>query len=190
MISALQVVLVVLYAASQARAGSGCSVAIAESTKNLQFRITVTLSTASYDTSVSRKVPAWGKGGGPKLSLASDVGHPFGGRTFGGGHRNGIYGTRMFGSGYPDIATSSNASSVAGRGFPYGTWPVSWGIYHGGEEYATSDVAVIRPAGQLVTAQVSTTDTSKWPGVSPDEVYTIVGDKDSVMFMMEDLVWW
>jgi hypothetical protein len=193
MISVLQfILLVALQSASQAKAGSSCSNAIAEAGKNLQFRIPTTLSTATYDNWVSRKVSAWSDGGGPKHTIASDVGHPFGGRAIGGGNRKDIYGTRIFGSGYPAGYEASNPSnsSVAGRGFPYGTWPISWGTYHGGEEYSTPDVAVIRPGGQLATAQVSTTDTSKWPGASPDEMYTIIGDRDSVMFMLEDLVWW
>ncbi|KIJ46254.1 hypothetical protein M422DRAFT_29387 [Sphaerobolus stellatus SS14] len=50
-------------------------------------------------------------------------GQPFAGRTFGGGTRDEIYGTRQYGSGYP----GQTVSGVAGRGFPFGFWPLTFG---------------------------------------------------------------
>lgn len=79
-------------------------------------------------------VSAWGGGGGSRRKSPSSVAAgPFAGREYGGGDRHTIYGSRVYGSGYPYGA--DNATSVAGRPFPYGVWPISWGqSYLGGEE--------------------------------------------------------
>ncbi|KAG6848285.1 hypothetical protein H0H93_001526 [Arthromyces matolae] len=41
----------------------------------------------------------------------------------GGGTRNQVFGSRLYGSGYPGIV----GAGVAGRGFPFYFWPVVWG---------------------------------------------------------------
>jgi hypothetical protein len=49
---------------------------------------------------------------------------------------------------------------------------------------------MIRPGGALGVVKVGTKDTTKWPGVSENEVYEMIGDKESLAFMMADLVDW
>lgn len=136
----------------------------------------------------TQTVTAWGGGGGERQTLPSDSGAPFAGRTYGGGDRHTIFGTRSYGSGYPYGV--SNVSTISGRGFPYGVWPISWGSYLGGEEYIGDSIDILRPGGQLSTVQVGTTDSTKWPGVPPTEVYIMIGDRDSILFMISDLVNW
>ena len=63
-------------------------------------------------------------------------------------------------------------------------WPISWTE----DEYSSQDTIALRPGGQLVSAQVGSTDTAKWPGLTREETYTIIGDMDSVMFLISDLV--
>jgi hypothetical protein len=80
------------------------------------------------------------------------------------------------------------ATSVAGRGFPFGVWPISWGQnYLGGDEF--NGLEILRPGGALGISTIATTDASKWPGVDTSkEVYQMIGDKESLLFMMTDLV--
>ncbi|KIM27319.1 hypothetical protein M408DRAFT_24545 [Serendipita vermifera MAFF 305830] len=115
--------------------------------------------------------------------IPQDSGHPFAGRYVGSGDRSTIYGSRLYGSGYPSSYTDNGGDAVQGRGFPYGSWPISWGAYRGGEEYTSSTLDVLRPGGPLVTVSVT-------PNPSTNEVYQLVGDRDSVMFMISDLVDW
>ncbi|KIM27320.1 hypothetical protein M408DRAFT_54657, partial [Serendipita vermifera MAFF 305830] len=131
---------------------------------------------------------AWSGGGGDKAMIPQDSGHPFAGRWVGNGDRRTIYGSRLYGSGYPS-SYSNGSDAVQGRGFPYGTWPISWGAYRGGEEYTSSTLDLLRPGGPLVTVNV-TSNPSNWPNIPTTEVYQLVGDRDSVMFMMSDLADW
>ncbi|KAG2134051.1 uncharacterized protein EDB93DRAFT_1306549 [Suillus bovinus] len=64
---------------------------------------------------------AYGYGGGKPETIPT--GQLFAGRTAGGATRAQIYGTRMYGSGYPGYS----GYGVAGRGFPFWFWPVVWG---------------------------------------------------------------
>ncbi|KAG8804370.1 hypothetical protein FRC17_005977 [Serendipita sp. 399] len=104
----------------------------------------------------------------------------FAGREYAGGGRWNILGTRAYGSGYPYGV--SDQATLKGRPFPHVMWPISWGPgYMGGDEYWGPDLEVMRPGGVLGILNVSTKDTGKWPGVGPDEVYTMIGDKESLI---------
>ncbi|CCA71842.1 hypothetical protein PIIN_05777 [Serendipita indica DSM 11827] len=142
-------------------------------------------------------VSAWGGGGGSRRTIPSNAAAgPFAGREYGGGDRHTIYGTRAYGSGYPYGA--NNARSIRGRPFPYGVWPISWGQnYLGGDEYSlnaiingtTYELDFLRPGGPMGVVKLAP-DTSHWSGVSSEEVYEMIGDRDSLAFMMADLVDW
>ncbi|KAG6909661.1 hypothetical protein DXG01_016241 [Tephrocybe rancida] len=58
------------------------------------------------------------KGGAAPTFIEKD--HPWAGRTVGGGTREQIYGTRVYGSGYPGYS----GPGVAGRNFPFGFIPL------------------------------------------------------------------
>ncbi|CAG7851178.1 SubName: Full=Uncharacterized protein {ECO:0000313/EMBL:CCA71845.1} [Serendipita indica DSM 11827] len=174
-------------------AQKGCGKAQESAVKNMRFRISYTSST--MDTIA---VSAWSGGGGPRRAIPSNAASgPFSGREYGGGDRHTIYGTRAYGSGYPYGA--DNANSVAGRPFPYGVWPISWGpSYLGGGEYFSAsssnnggdlDLDFLRPGGPVGVVKLAP-DTSHWNGVDANEVYEMIGDRESLMFMMADLVDW
>jgi hypothetical protein len=148
---------------------------------NFDFRIHPDISSLSFGW-----VESGGGGGGSQQTIPSTAVGPFAGRKYGGGDRKTIYGTRQYGSGYPYGA--ANASTIAGRPFPYGTWPISFGAYLGGQEVVGPNVDTMRPGGPLVTAQIGSTNTQKWPGLSAAEVYTMIGDRDSVLAMVGYLV--
>ncbi|CCA76531.1 hypothetical protein PIIN_10524 [Serendipita indica DSM 11827] len=183
-------VLAILFSVVDAKGASACKSAVKAATRNVQSRVYITSSFGDAGT-----ITAWSGGGGPVSTIPTDNGHPFGGRKYGGADRSTIYGSRVYGSGYPSgydgsgSSTSNNnvtTTATTGRGFPYGMWPISWNQ----DEYFSQDVLALRPGGQLVSAQVGSTDTNKWPGLPREERYTIVGDMDSVMFMMSNLVGW
>ncbi|KIJ11681.1 hypothetical protein PAXINDRAFT_171634 [Paxillus involutus ATCC 200175] len=67
-----------------------------------------------------KSATAYGYGGGPSITIP--VGQFFSGRTAGGGTRLQVFGTTMYGSGYPGIS----GRGVSGRGFPFWYWPVVW----------------------------------------------------------------
>ncbi|KAK1232627.1 hypothetical protein PQX77_004248 [Marasmius sp. AFHP31] len=74
------------------------------------------ISTASGLRFISSK----SSGGGSVATISSGA---FAGRSIGGGNRGEVYGTRQYGSGYPGVT----GAGVAGRGFPFYFWPVTWG---------------------------------------------------------------
>lgn len=160
-----------------------CASAQQSAVKNYILRIVPTLKDLTHAS-----VQAWGGGGGNHQTIPTDSGSPFAGRQFGGGDRKTIFGTRAYGSGYPFGA--DNSSTISGRPFPYGTWPISFGAYLGGQEYLGPTIDVQRPGGLLATIKVGSTDTKKWPSIASAEVYDMVGDRDSIVFMMADLVNW
>ncbi|KAG9045879.1 hypothetical protein FS842_001069 [Serendipita sp. 407] len=171
-------------------AAKSCSCRTAEqkAVKDLQFRVSYTPTTTD-----SVVLSGWSAGGGDRrkipFSNSSSPGFtiPFEGREYGGGSRKQIYGTRAYGSGYPYGVSSF--TTIAGRPFPFVMWPISWGPgYLGGEEYDGPTMGLIRPGGPLGVAKVGTTDVGRWPYVSSDEVYEIIGDKESLNFIMAQLV--
>ena len=79
-------------------------------------------------------------GGGDEHTIPAGT---FQHRKVGGGTRNQIYGSARYGSGYGRYTTGDNGRNyeadltlnVAGRDFPFGYPPISWGEYSGGDEY-------------------------------------------------------
>ncbi|GJJ08059.1 hypothetical protein Clacol_002266 [Clathrus columnatus] len=61
---------------------------------------------------------------GVAITSPIPAGQLFAGRIAGGGTRADIYGTSRYGSGYPGITSAG----VIGRGFPFGFWPVTFGV--------------------------------------------------------------
>ncbi|PVF92620.1 hypothetical protein CPB86DRAFT_877743 [Serendipita vermifera] len=148
---------------------------------NPQIRVATSL--ANFD---ARIVDAWSKGGGSRWTIGNDSSHPFHDRQFGGARRHEIRGSRAYGSGYP--YGNDNPSTISGRPFPFGLWPIYWDQdFLGCDEYGPQ-VDTIRPGGQLVTIPLKNTD-SRW-NVTADEVYYAIGDRDSVMAIMISLVTW
>ncbi|KAF8608169.1 hypothetical protein BDV93DRAFT_519230 [Ceratobasidium sp. AG-I] len=142
-------------------------------------------------SSGNRGSSSYGRGGGSPTTISS--GNAFAGRSIGGGSREQVYGTSRYGSGY---AYGGAGSSVAGRGFPFGYWPVFVPIgagagYYGYREYGPSDNSS-RPGGAMQQAVVRS---SEWPADGSNSTannatasYYIVGDADSVAAVMEALV--
>ena len=132
----------------------------------------------------ARIVQGWSSGGGERWTVQSDSNHPFAGREFGSADRWSLKGTQIFGSGYPYGIVDT--STIAGRPFPYGLWPIYWGNnITGSDEYGAA-LDGLRPGGQLVTIPLKTQ--TQYYNVTDDEAYYLIGDRDSVLFMMISLV--
>ncbi|KAG8805772.1 hypothetical protein FRC17_005342, partial [Serendipita sp. 399] len=148
-----------------------------------QVRLTTTF--ADFN---ARIMDQWGKGGGKFVKIWGTARHPFQGRIFGGGKRKEIRGSRAFGSGYPYGV--GDPSTVTGRPFPFGTWPLWWDQqYMGSDEYGPH-LDAIRPGGfvVLVPLRRMTTTKAEYASVMDDEVYYATGDRDSVLPMMVSYV--
>lgn len=136
-----------------------------------------------------RQMSAWSGGGGRSFPLPVDSNNIFGGRSYGGGDRSTIYGTRAFGSGYPPAAGANDNSTVAGRPFPYGSWPIPWGgNYAGSDEYSGKHADIQRPGGRMVTVELVSTDKS-WNNTD-EEKYHLIGDMDSLVSITASMVDW
>ncbi|CAG7851149.1 SubName: Full=Uncharacterized protein {ECO:0000313/EMBL:CCA75192.1} [Serendipita indica DSM 11827] len=138
--------------------------------------------TTSFTNFNARIMDHWGGGGGATWTISNDSAHPFVSRQFGGGKRRDIRGSKTFGSGYP--WDSDDASTLNGRGFPFGVWPLWWGNDFMGTDEYNSTMDTIRPGGQLVTAEVKLTDPKWYRGSTKDETYYVLGDVQSVTFIM------
>ncbi|CCA75192.1 hypothetical protein PIIN_09176 [Serendipita indica DSM 11827] len=144
--------------------------------------------TTSFTNFNARIMDHWGGGGGATWTISNDSAHPFVSRQFGGGKRRDIRGSKTFGSGYP--WDSDDASTLNGRGFPFGVWPLWWGNDFMGTDEYNSTMDTIRPGGQLVTAEVKLTDPKWYRGSTKDETYYVLGDVQSVTFIMISFVNW
>jgi len=96
------------------------------------------------------KVTVYGNGGGQASTIQSGF---FTGRTVGGGSRDGVFGTRKYGSGYPGYPIGP-----AGYGFPFFFWPLAFGggaygahYINDSDEYGSPDNSS-RPGGPMVTS--------------------------------------
>ncbi|KAG8770082.1 hypothetical protein FRC19_000629 [Serendipita sp. 401] len=146
-----------------------------------QIRVTTTF--ADFD---ARIMDHWGGGGGKWVQISKDSKHPFQGRTFGGGKREEIRGTRALGSGYAYGA--SNQSTIAGRPFPFGVWPLYWDQnFMNANEYGPRYDA-IRPGGFI--AFVSLKTTTEHFNTTENEVYYAIGDRESLLPLMISYVTW
>ncbi|KAJ7032458.1 hypothetical protein C8F04DRAFT_1003971 [Mycena alexandri] len=94
----------------------------------------------------------YGPGGCSASTISS--GQPFSGRKQGGGTRDQIFGSQTYGSGYP----GNSGRGVAGRGFPFFFWPLSFEGRPGNGAYLQSNIEYghaynsSRPGGAMVTA--------------------------------------
>ncbi|KAJ7177448.1 hypothetical protein C8R43DRAFT_1118440 [Mycena crocata] len=130
----------------------------------------------------TKSITSYNNGGG-KASVISS-GHAFAGRSQGGASRSQIYGTfRTYGSGYPGYY----GRGVAGRGFPFYFWPLSWGTvigygsnsaYMHSSEYGAPDNSS-RPGGAQFTASFQSNSTGT--------VFRIVSDNSTVADLMSDI---
>ncbi|KAG8852007.1 hypothetical protein FRB91_007102 [Serendipita sp. 411] len=146
-----------------------------------QVRVTTT-----FTNFHARIMDHWGGGGGRFVTISKGSRHPFEGRTYGGAKRKEIRGTRAFGSGYPYGA--SNQSTIAGRPFPFGVWPLYWDQnFMNSSEYGPQYDA-IRPGGFLVYAPLRTTQ--EHFNVTDSEVYYAIGDRESLLLTMISYVTW
>ncbi|KAK1232626.1 hypothetical protein PQX77_004247 [Marasmius sp. AFHP31] len=112
------------------------------------------ISTGNGGSGSSKPISSISTGGGPVSQISSGA---FAGRSIGGGSRSQVYGTRQYGSGYPGVT----GAGVAGRGFPFYFWPVTWGAaagagtaayYHNrDDEYGRPD-NTSRPGGTMTYA--------------------------------------
>jgi len=154
---------------------------------NYRFRLTQSLKT--FDT---RRMSAWSGGGGPIWQLEGDTENPFAGRNYGSGDRHTIYGSRAYGSGYPAWSYPvPDPATVAGRGFPYGVWPISWaGNHSGSAEYGVVTAELFRPGGQLVQAPLRPTPASGNYSTVEEETYWLIGDRGSMLSMLTNMVDW
>ena len=152
-----------------------------------RFRLTQSLKT--FDI---RLLSAWSGGGGPIWQLEADTGNPFAGRDYGSGDRKTIYGSRAYGSGYPDGSYSVlDPATVARRGFPYGLWPIYWsGDYAGSAEYSPATVELFRPGGELMQAPLRPTPASGNYTTAEEETYWLIGDQSSLFSMLTNMVDW
>jgi hypothetical protein len=134
-----------------------------------------------------RNISSWSGGGGPILNISDDSSHPFAGRSFGGATRDRLRGTRAFGSGYPYGNISS--TTISGRPFPFGVWPLWWGQnFMGSDEYGPQ-LDTVRPGGLLVVQPVTSTDPT-WNNITSEETYHIVADRDTNLAIMTSIVTW
>ncbi|KAH7334671.1 hypothetical protein B0J17DRAFT_720207 [Rhizoctonia solani] len=150
----------------------------------------------SFGGGNGRGSTTYSSGGGRTSTIPSGT---FSGRSIGGGTRSQVYGSSRYGSGY---TYGGGGSSVAGRGFPFGYWPVyipvGGAAYYGYREYGPVHNAS-RPGGEIQQALVRSTS---WPAIQSSNStnsttpainnatasYYIVGDADTVSAVMEELV--
>ncbi|PIL30112.1 hypothetical protein GSI_07689 [Ganoderma sinense ZZ0214-1] len=92
---------------------------------------TVPVSGTTFGTGFKTSTP-YGSGGVKVTTIPQ--GQPFAGRTYGGATRTDIYGTSVYGSGYPGFF----GSGVTGRNFPYIYPPIIWVDYGYGPHYLHS----------------------------------------------------
>jgi len=148
---------------------------------NPQIQVTTT-----FEAFNARIMDAWSGGGGGQWQIQNDSFHPFAGRAFGGATRKSIKGTGVFGSGYPYGGTDN--STVSGRPFPFGVWPIYWGDnFMGSDEYGPQYDG-FRPGGQLVTIQVKSQPNHG--NITENDIYYTVGDRDSSLAIMVSFVTW
>ncbi|KAF8577674.1 hypothetical protein K439DRAFT_1364203 [Ramaria rubella] len=123
-------------------------------------------------------------GGGSTKVTTIPASQLFSGRLSGGGTRPNIFGTnRQYGSGYPGTTTSG----IAGRGFPFGFWPVTFGAAAGlgassqfhSHEYGDPDNST-RPGGPLFDAPFQP------PGSA--NTYYILSDNSTVQSLIASVM--
>ncbi|KAI0069513.1 hypothetical protein K474DRAFT_1702573 [Panus rudis PR-1116 ss-1] len=155
-----------------ASAGSGSSVG---------GRTTSSLSGSSPRSGST--VSTYNRGGGSKTTIPS--GQPFAGRDAGGGIRDQVFGSRTYGSGYPDTY-SAPGRGVGGLGFPFFFWPLAWGgglgygaAYLHTHEYGDPDNSS-RPGGPMTT--------SAFVSASSNSTFHLLSDNTTVTDLIPAIV--
>ena len=154
------------------------------------YRFSLTHSLKTFNT---RRMSAGStSGGGPIWQLENDTGNPFAGRNFGSGDRHTILGSRAYGSGYPAGGYPVlDPTTVVGRGFPYGVWPIPWaGNYSGSAEYGAETAELFRLGGQVVQAPLRQTSASGSYSSVDEEIYWLIGDRGSMLSILATMVDW
>lgn len=127
-------------------------------------------------------------------------GNEFEGRLVGGGNRAGVYGTSVYGSGYPILdadgkkttsVNNNNSRGVNGANFPYYFWPVVWPTPSDRNVTTNSDDAYLysaeyraptettRPGGiQHISTFVSANETS---------TFHLITDRYTTLELMHDI---
>jgi len=121
-------------------------------------------------------------GGGSTKVTTIPSGQPFSGRTTGGGTRDNVFGNQQYGSGYP----GTTSSGIAGRGFPFGFWPLTFGAGAGlgagsqfrSHEYGDTNNSS-RPGGPLFDAPFQPPDGSN--------TYRILSDNTTVQSLIDSI---
>ncbi|KAH7086644.1 hypothetical protein BKA62DRAFT_752190 [Auriculariales sp. MPI-PUGE-AT-0066] len=135
----------------------------------------------------SKKTSTYGSGNSKVTTIPA--GQMYSGRQTGGGTRTAIYGTPMYGSGYPVgyYPGGTYHHGVVGRGFPFFFWPLVWGTTAGlGAGYiwaALSDYGTpsngSRPGGPEMQMRIESPNTA--------QVYHIIADRDTVTALVDPL---
>ncbi|KAF8530865.1 hypothetical protein JB92DRAFT_3092634 [Gautieria morchelliformis] len=128
------------------------------------------------------KANARSYGGGSTKVTTIPAGQLFSGRSSGGGTRNDVFGSRQYGSGYPGTSTPG----VAGRGFPFGFWPITFGAAAGlgaasqfhSNEYGDPNNSS-RPGGSLFDAPFQPPDGSN--------TYRVLSDNTTVQALIASI---
>ncbi|KZV66398.1 hypothetical protein PENSPDRAFT_744766 [Peniophora sp. CONT] len=116
---------------------------------------TKSVSTPNLAGGRGNSATAYGAGGIAVGTIAA--GSLFAGRSTGGGTRSQVYGTNVYGSGYPGVAAGQRG--VSGLGFPFLYWPVVFGgagigtaaYLHESHEYGDPSNSS-RPGGPMMQA--------------------------------------
>ncbi|RPD60347.1 hypothetical protein L226DRAFT_469372 [Lentinus tigrinus ALCF2SS1-7] len=138
-------------------------------------------STIPVSGSASSRSSATLYGSGDSKVSTIPQGQPFAGRSVGGGTRDGVYGSSVYGSGYP---VSYGGSGVVDRGFPYYYYPVVWPDHGYGPTYLHSGNSQYgkpqnssRPGG----AEMQAAFTSR---TSPSTTFHVVADNSTVVALI------
>ncbi|OBZ67927.1 hypothetical protein A0H81_12166 [Grifola frondosa] len=130
-------------------------------------------------STAGRKVAAsYGSGGTPITTIP--YGQPFAGRQSGGGTRNQVFGTYVYGSGYPEIT----GRGVANRNFPFVFWPISYPQYPYyppylyANEYGTPNNSS-RPGGAMAQAMFASSSTNT--------TFHVLADNATVVSLMSSI---
>ncbi|KZV98188.1 hypothetical protein EXIGLDRAFT_832293 [Exidia glandulosa HHB12029] len=130
----------------------------------------------------------WGSGGGDATTVPD--GALFAGRTIGGGTRAQVYGTSVYGSGFPSERVERG---VGGVDLPFYFWPVSWGPGSGPEWLHTTEFGApdnsSRPGGaeyQLVVQSHAGPDPGSWQ--AEPWTYHVVSDHKTITSLIHTLM--
>ncbi|KAL1687289.1 hypothetical protein GGG16DRAFT_28458, partial [Schizophyllum commune] len=121
----------------------------------------------------SAKSSTYSNGGGATTTISSG---PFAGRKQGGGYRLQIYGSSMYGSGYPGY----RGRGVTGRDFPFYFWAIAFGIGYqsapyideGRREFGSPDNSS-RPGGAETTVSFASASRNTTLWVVADNMTTM-----------------